>query len=97
LEVEKLLNTLGVFIKRKETTYSPCYDTILIKKYIWDCKMRRALPSFELLKFFVYREMRTMTGVSVMARSIIENCELSFLFRLSKKYSLKNTLNFARS
>jgi hypothetical protein len=57
------------------------WTSTLIKKYIWDCKMRRALPSFALLKSFVYREMRTMTGVSVMARSIIENCELSFLFR----------------
>jgi hypothetical protein len=25
-EVEKLLNTLGVFVKRKEITYWPCYD-----------------------------------------------------------------------
>jgi hypothetical protein len=26
LEVEKLLNTLGVFVKRNEITYWPCYD-----------------------------------------------------------------------
>jgi hypothetical protein len=27
LEVEKLLNTLGVVIKRREITYWPCYDS----------------------------------------------------------------------
>jgi hypothetical protein len=26
LEVEKLLSTLGVFVKRTEITYWPCYD-----------------------------------------------------------------------
>jgi hypothetical protein len=26
LEVEKLLSTLGVFVKRNEITYWPCYD-----------------------------------------------------------------------
>jgi hypothetical protein len=28
-EVEKLLNTLGVFIKRIEITYWPCYDIVM--------------------------------------------------------------------
>jgi hypothetical protein len=26
LEVEKLLSTLGVFVKRNKITYWPCYD-----------------------------------------------------------------------
>jgi hypothetical protein len=29
LEVEKLLSTLGVFVKRTEITYWPCYDSSL--------------------------------------------------------------------
>jgi hypothetical protein len=29
LEVEKLLNTLGVVIKKIEITYWPCYDKVI--------------------------------------------------------------------
>jgi hypothetical protein len=33
LELDKLLNTLGVFVKRNEITYWPCYDKTMINAY----------------------------------------------------------------
>jgi hypothetical protein len=54
--------------------------SLVIKKYIWDCKMRRCVPELDALKYCVYKEFKTMSNVCNFVRSSIKNSNLSYVF-----------------
>jgi hypothetical protein len=84
--VEELLSDffeeIGTVISRQEYFAIPVREnlndnlsifwvSILIKKYIWDCKMRKTIPVVDNLKTYVYTEFRTMTTISNFVK---KNC-----------------------
>jgi hypothetical protein len=67
--------------RNRDQNYTIFWATILFRKYIWDCKMRRCIPTLDMLLTYMYREFNVMIGVSDMVKNTVKNCELSYLFR----------------
>ena len=44
---------------------------LLVKKYIWDCKLRFQIPQTVVLKDFVINELRTITSLSGKTRDLL--------------------------
>jgi hypothetical protein len=57
------------------------YVSLLIKKYIWDCKQRQVLPSSDWLNEYFFSEFKTMTSISINLRNSVDLCGFSLLFR----------------
>jgi hypothetical protein len=47
----------------------------LIKKYLWDCKLRLSLPVQEHLKFFVKKELKIMCRISKKVDNYVQGSE----------------------
>ena len=50
--------------------------SMLVKKFIWDCKLRFTLPSLLKCKIFIFEEVQILRHVSIKARKVFENAEL---------------------
>jgi hypothetical protein len=94
--VEDLLSDffdeIGTVISRQEYFAIPVREnfndnltlfwvSVLIKKYIWDCKMRKTIPVVDNLKSYVYTEFKTMTTISNFVKKTVERSSLSYIFR----------------
>jgi hypothetical protein len=55
--------------------------SILVKKFVWDCKMRYCLPIIDQLTTFVFRELTTMCRICKKVNLSVKNCGFSFYFR----------------
>jgi hypothetical protein len=51
---------------------------ILLKKFLWDCKLRKTLPNFLNLQQFYVSEIHTMCKVSGVFGKIKNNCGINF-------------------
>jgi hypothetical protein len=65
----------------KEDNLVIILTSILVKKFIWDCKMRYCLPTIDQLTTFVFRELTTMCHISKKVKMSVKNCGFSFYFR----------------
>jgi len=49
---------------------------LIVKKYIWDCKLRLSLPQFEGLKFFFLGEVSLIILQSSLMKNILQQSQL---------------------
>jgi len=54
--------------------------TILFKKYIWDCKLRKCLPLRPELEIFLKNEIRRMKATSKKFRTFMANSDYGWFF-----------------
>jgi len=50
--------------------------SMLVKKFIWDCKLRFTLLSLSKCKVFIFEEVQILRHVSIKARKVFENADL---------------------
>jgi hypothetical protein len=53
--------------------------SMLVKKYIWDCKQRFTLPNMENAKSFIREEVKIMCCCSKKAKKIFLNADFDSL------------------
>jgi hypothetical protein len=53
--------------------------SLIVKKYFWDCRIRKCIPDFDNLKFYLYKEFKVMCNVSVFVRSSLQYCDLNYI------------------
>jgi hypothetical protein len=89
---ERVLDTffnrfLGVGISRQEFFAVPARENtssnftifltgMLVKKFLWDCKMRSTLPDSDLMERIILMELKTMATVSRKVNNFIQESEL---------------------
>jgi hypothetical protein len=52
--------------------------SMLLKKFMWDCKQRFCLPNIQNAKSFIREEIKIMTSCSSKARTVIFNSGINF-------------------
>jgi hypothetical protein len=52
--------------------------SMLLKKYLWDCKQRFCLPIFDNAKSFIREEIKIMSACSNKAKTAFLNAGVNF-------------------
>jgi hypothetical protein len=53
--------------------YALLIISVLVKKYIWDCKQRSALPNQDHAKIFIREEIKIIQHCSSKANFVLQN------------------------